>query len=76
MTSEQFEALARLMRLRASPSREALRLVLAGGMSQSAAAHHVGIPASNVSRQVASARRVLADASLLTSPPPAPSHRS
>ena len=70
MTPTQFEALARLMRLRESPSREALRLVLVDGISQSAAAHHVGLPPSNVSRQVASARRVLADASLATSPPP------
>lgn len=70
LNAAQFEALARLMRLRASPSREALRMVMVDGITQSAAAHHAGIPASNVSRQVASARRVMEDARMATSPPP------
>lgn len=67
MTPDQFDALARLMRLRASPSRWALRLVLVDGMSQSEAADQAGIPRSNVTRQVTSARRTLELARVLTS---------
>lgn len=59
MTPKQFDALAQLMRLRPSASREALRLVLVAGWTQQGAATSVGIPPSNVARQVASARRVI-----------------
>lgn len=59
MTPAQFDALAKLMRLRNSPSREALRMVLVDGISQSAAAFHVGIPRPNVTRQVSSAQRTI-----------------
>ncbi len=59
MTTSQFEALAQLMRMRHSPSREALRLVLVESMSQSDAAALVGIPRPNVTRQVTSARRTI-----------------
>lgn len=72
MTPAQFDALAQLMRLRTSPSREALRMVLVDGITQSAAAHDAGIPASNVSRQVASARKVIALAERLAAPPHMP----
>lgn len=67
MTPEQFDALAQLMRLRKSPSREALRLVLVDGMSQSEAAAQAGILRTNVTRQVTSARRMLELARVLTS---------
>lgn len=59
MTDEQFEALAQLMRLRESPSREALRCVLVDGMSHHDAAIAAGVIRPNVSRQVASANRVI-----------------
>ncbi len=59
MTPEQFDAIAQLMRLRASPSREALRLVLVEGLSQSEAAARAGIPRPNVTRQLSSSKRVL-----------------
>lgn len=76
MTSKQFEALAQLMRLRSSPSREALRLVLVDGLTQSEAADRAGIPRTNVTRQVTSARRVLELARDLTSTSAAaPDHR-
>lgn len=70
MTPEQFDALAQMMRLRASPSREALRMVLCDGITQSAAAEQAGIPRPNVTRQVSSARRMIALARVLTAPPP------
>jgi predicted DNA-binding protein (UPF0251 family) len=66
MTPDQFTALAQLMRLRESPSREALRLVLVDGMSQYGAAQQAGIPSSNVTRQVASARRAIELARVVT----------
>lgn len=67
MTGQQFEALSQLMRLRASPSREALRMVLCDGLTQSAAAAQAGIPRPNVTRQVTSARRIIQLAEQLTS---------
>lgn len=70
MTPEQFDALAQLMRLRESPSCEALRLVLVESLSQSEAAGSVGIPRTNVTRQVTSARRTLELARVLTAPRP------
>lgn len=60
MTNEQFDALAELMRLRQSPSREALRLALVEGSTHALAAEKAGIPRSNVTRQVSSAKRVIA----------------
>lgn len=59
MTEQQFDALAELMRLRRSPSREALRLVLVEGATHAAAAERAGIPRPNVTRQVSSARHAL-----------------
>jgi predicted DNA-binding protein (UPF0251 family) len=66
MTPEQFAALAQLMRLRQSPSRDALRLVLIDGMTHTAAAEQAGIPRQNVSRQVASAKRIINAARILS----------
>lgn len=59
MTDDQFDALAQLMRLRDSPSREALRLVLVDGLTHSAAADRTGAPRPSVTRQVSSARRTI-----------------
>ena len=60
MTDHQFDALAQLMRLRDSASREALRLVLVEGLTHSAAAERTGAPRPSVTRQVGSARRTIA----------------
>ena len=69
MTAEQFDALAQLMQLRhQSASREALRLVLVNGWTTYGAANSAGIPASNVCRQAARARRVIELASALVGP--------
>lgn len=68
MTPEQFDALAQLMRLRQSPSRDALHLVLIDGMTHTAAAEQAGIPRQNVSRQVASAKRTIEAARILSAP--------
>lgn len=45
-------------------------MVLCDGLTQSAAAEQAGIPRPNVTRQVASARRMMALARVLTAPPP------
>lgn len=69
MTPGQFDALAQLMQLRQqSASREALRLVLINGWTTYGAANSSGIPASNVCRQVARARRVIELAATLAGP--------
>lgn len=60
MTNDQFDALAELMRLRQSPSREALRLVLVEGSTHAHAAEKAGIPRPNVTRQASSAKRAIA----------------
>lgn len=59
MTSAQFEALAQLMRLRDSPSREALRLVLCDGKTPKEAEAITGTPWQNTYRQQASARKAI-----------------
>ncbi|WP_341667327.1 hypothetical protein [Alcaligenes sp. SDU_A2] len=69
MTNNQFDALAALMRLRPSPSREALRLVLVDGATHTAAAERAGIPRPNVTRQVSSARHALALIEAITDKP-------
>ncbi len=56
MTDDQFTALATLMRLRASPSREAVRLVLVDGMRQADAARAVGISASALGNAIRAAK--------------------
>lgn len=66
MSPEQFDALAQLMRLRQSPSREALRLVLCEGKSPKEAEAETGAPWQNTYRQQSSAKRVLELAMLVT----------
>lgn len=44
MTSDQFAALAQLLRLRTGPTREVARLVLVDGLSAADAARQVGMP--------------------------------
>lgn len=60
MTRDQFQALAQLMRLRESPSRDALRLVLCDGKSPKEAETITGAPWQNTYRQHASAKKVMA----------------
>ena len=67
MKPEQFDALARLMRLRQSASREALRLVLVDGLKQTAAAERAGADRAALTRQVGSARRAMLLARILSS---------
>lgn len=67
MTPEQFEALAELMRLQQSASREALRLVLIDGLTHAAAAEQAGAIRTDVTRRVSSAKRTLELARVLTS---------
>jgi len=59
MNPAAFDALAELLRLRASRSREAARLVLVDGMSQSDAARAVGVSRAGVNNVVATCRRGL-----------------
>lgn len=59
MTSEQFQALAELLRLRGSASQEAARLVLVDGLSPSEAARQAGTTPQAVSNVLASCRRGL-----------------
>ena len=65
MTAAQFAALARLLRLRESAAREGLRLTLIDGLTHEAAAAQSGAPRQSITRGVASARKVLADARVL-----------
>lgn len=66
MNSAQFQALAQLMRLRDSPSREALRLVLCESKSPKEAELITGAPWQNTYRQQASAKKVIALALVLS----------
>ncbi|MBL8355524.1 MAG: hypothetical protein JNM01_11900 [Delftia acidovorans] len=59
MSSEQFEAMALLMRLRQSPSREALRMVLCDGKTVREAEAATGLAMQGIYRLQASARRVV-----------------
>ena len=59
VTAEQFDALAQLMRLRQSPCREALRLVLVDGLTHAAAAEQTGAIRTDVTRRVSSAKRAM-----------------
>ncbi|MCK9987769.1 MAG: hypothetical protein AzoDbin1_04241 [Azoarcus sp.] len=51
MTSQQFEALAKLLRSR-DPSREGARLVLVEGLTRKAAAERLGIDGATISKSV------------------------
>lgn len=66
MTREQFDALAQLMRLRQSASREALRLVLVDGLTHAAAAERAGSIRTDVTRLVSSAKRAIELARMVT----------
>lgn len=57
MTAEQFAALADLLRLRQSASREAARLVMVDGLSTGAAAELAGVSSQAVSNALASCQR-------------------
>ena len=56
LTNDQFDALAQLLRLRASPSQRAARLVLVGGMTQAAAARELDVLSQSVYNAVARVR--------------------
>ena len=59
LTNDQFDALAELMRLRQSPSREATRLVFVDGLSQADAARATGLSIAAVNNRVRSTRHAL-----------------
>ncbi len=59
MNSDQFTALATLMALRASPSREAARLVLVDGLSVLDAASRCGISVQGANQAVLRCRRAM-----------------
>ena len=66
MTGEQFEALARLLRLRQGPQREAARLVLVDGLRQTDAARMAGCSASALGNTLRACRAGLELARLAT----------
>lgn len=57
MTREQFEALARLLRLRAGPASAAARLVLVDGLRPAQAATRAGCSPQSVSNTLSACRR-------------------
>lgn len=59
MTPDQFSALAELIKLRASASREAARLVLVEGITAADAARRMAITPAAVSNALRSCRRGL-----------------
>lgn len=66
MTNDQFDLLARLMRLRAGAAREVVRLVLVDGLTAAEAARRAGMPyrqacaaAQRAREWLESARRVV-----------------
>jgi predicted DNA-binding protein (UPF0251 family) len=59
MTNKGFDALAVLLRLRDSPSREAARLVLVDGLRQADAARAAGISQQSVHDVIKSCRKAL-----------------
>lgn len=59
MTPDQFDALATLISLRQSDSRDAARLVLVDGLSVIEAAAHVGISQQGANQSVIRCRRAL-----------------
>lgn len=52
MTPAQFNAIARLIRMRDGPAQAAARLVLVGGLRKADAARSVGIPPAQVNNAV------------------------
>ena len=65
MTNEQFSALAQLTRMRESPSKEALRLVLCEGKTPKEAEMLTGAAWQNTYRQQANARKMIELAKIL-----------
>ena len=59
MTTDQFDALAKLLSLRAGPAREVARLVLVDGMRQADAARMMGLSPAAASNALARVRRGL-----------------
>ena len=57
MTGEQFEALAKLLRLRAGPASAAARLVLVDGLRPAQAAASTGCSPQSVSNTLSACRR-------------------
>lgn len=70
MSPAEFDALAQLMRLRQSPSREALRLVLCEDKSPKDAEAITGTSWQNTYRLKASAKKVMESARLVAGAEP------
>lgn len=70
MSPAEFDALAQLMRLRQSPSREALRLVLCEGKTPKDAETITGTSWQNTYRLKASAKKVMEYARLVAGTAP------
>lgn len=66
MTTEQFAALAELLRLRGGASQEAARLVLVDGLAPTEAARQAGTTPQAVSNALASCRRGIELARVVT----------
>lgn len=69
MTLESFAALAKLLRLRTGPQREAARLVLVDGMRPVDAARQVGVTAKALGNTLAACRAGLDLTRVATSAP-------
>ena len=69
LTAVQFAALAALLRLRASPSQQAARLVFVGGMTQAEAARTLGVTPNTVTNAVARVRAGLSLAKMAAAAP-------
>ena len=67
MTAQQFEALAKLLRLRAGPQRAGARMVLVDGMRQADAARMAGCSASALGNTLRTCRAGLELARLAAS---------
>jgi DNA-directed RNA polymerase specialized sigma24 family protein len=67
LTSEQFEALAELLRLREGVSGQAAQLVLVSGLSQAEAGRQTGLSTAGVGNAVRRVRRGLELAKLAAS---------
>ena len=59
MNSDQFQAIAQLLRLRQGPQREAARLVLVDGLTQADAARQLGATEQAASNALRAARATL-----------------
>ena len=68
MTLEQFEAVARLMRMRGSPSREVARLHYVDGMPVADAARQAGLSYNATHQAVKRVADCLADAMIAAGP--------